>query len=454
MAESNWKTKNEDPNVIEQRYRLVVVDESARLKTLVPFILSHNNLSIGYSIQMFRFAIVSLLISGAAAFAPSIVRPTVVHRSAPISATTTTNGSNGDDRRSFVTKSSVAAAAAASAALVPPSAQAASGGKWTKVDLPFEDTLYDIDFESESHGYLVGARGAFAETNDGGKTWEARSFSNLDPEEEVTYRFQVVSFKGGEGWVLGKPTLLLHTKDSGRTWERIPLSPKLPGEPSDIIALGPNQAEMTTSSGAVYTTENAGRNWKAQVKETIDATLNRISSSGVSGASYFTGNIINQVRDDLGAYLAVSSRGNFFLTWEPGQDFWIPHNRGTPRRIQNMGFVEGDIKKGLWMTLNGGKLFISPNEPDLTKDDFDFQEADIKTGGYGITDVAWRTPTEVWAVGGSNTMYVSVDGGKTFAFDRSANSFPGNLYNVKFFKKYSNAGWALGSNGTLLRFTG
>jgi photosystem II stability/assembly factor-like uncharacterized protein len=276
----------------------------------------------------------------------------------------------------------------------------------------------------------------------------------LDPEEEVTYRFQVLSFKNGEGWVLGKPTLLLHTKDDGKTWERIPLSPKLPGEPTSIIALGPSKAEMTTSSGAIYTTENAGRNWKAQVKETIDATLNRISSSGVSGASYFTGSIINQVRDDLGAYLAVSSRGNFFLTWEPGQDFWIPHNRGTPRRIQNMGYVEGNIKKGLWMTLNGGKLLISKSEPDLTKDTFDFFEADIKTGGYGITDVSWRNEKEVWAVGGSNTMYVSFDGGNKFAFDKSANAIPGNLYNVKFFPQYNNAGWALGSSGLLLRYTG
>merc|ERR1712179_166130 len=157
----------------------------------------------------------------------------------------------------------------------------------------------------------------------------------------------------------------------------------------------------------------------------------------------------NQVRDDEGAYLAVSSRGNFFLTWEPGQEFWIPHNRGTPRRIQNMGYVEGDIKKGLWMTLNGGKLLISPSEPDLTLDTFDFQEADIKTAGYGITDVAWRSPTEVWAVGGSNTMYVSKDGGKKFTFDKSANEFPGNLYNVKFFPQYGNTGWALGSNGVL-----
>jgi photosystem II stability/assembly factor-like uncharacterized protein len=264
----------------------------------------------------------------------------------------------------------------------------------------------------------------------------------------------VVSFKDGEGWVLGKPTLLLHTKDGGKSWERIPLSPKLPGEPASIVALGPSKAEMITTTGAIYTTENAGRNWKAQVKETIDATLNRVSSSGVSGASYFAGQIVNQVRDDDGAYLAVSSRGNFFLTWEPGQDFWFPHNRGTPRRIQNMGFVEGDINKGLWMTLNGGKLFISPQQVDLSKDTFDFNEADIKTGGYGITDVAWRNANEVWAVGGSNTMYVSFDGGKKFSFDKSANDFPGNLYKVKFFKEYGNMGWALGSNGVLMRYQG
>jgi photosystem II stability/assembly factor-like uncharacterized protein len=394
------------------------------------------------------------------------------HENDDESSSTTTSPSPGlDNRRSFVSKATATTAAVSLAGLTsngllttvedpsssilrPPAAFAEGSQKWTKVPLPFEDTLYDVDFESATHGYLVGARGSFAETTDGGLTWEARSFSNLDAEEEVTYRFQVLSFKDGEGWVLGKPTLMLHTKDSGKSWERIPLSPKLPGEPVSIVATGANRAEMITSTGAIYTTENAGRNWKAQVRETIDATLNRISSSGVSGASYFTGSIINQVRDDRGAYLAVSSRGNFFLTWEPGEDFWIPHNRGTPRRIQNMGFVESNIKKGLWMTLNGGKLLVSRSEPDLTQDTFDFVEADIKTGGYGITDVGWRTPKEVWAVGGSNTMYYSTDGGNKFQFDKSANEYPGNLYNVKFFPQYNNMGWALGSNGMLLRYTG
>ncbi len=400
-----------------------------------------------------RLSLLSCLVATSGAFAPS---PALLRSQHRLSMTAADDSIELEDRRTFVQQS---AAAIVGTALVtgfssPQSAAAAASKQWKRVDIPFEDTIYDIAFDDANHGYLVGSRGAFAETNDGGKTWEPRSFANLDPEEEVTYRFQQISFKDGEGWVLGRPSLLLHTKDAGKTWERIPLSPKLPGEPAAIVALGPSKAEMTTTTGAIYTTDNAGRNWKAQVKETIDATLNRISSSGISGASYFTGSIINQVRDDQGAYLAVSSRGNFFLTWEPEDDFWIPHNRGTPRRIQNMGFVEGDIQKGLWMTLNGGKLFISAGEPDLTKDSFDFVEADIKTGGYGITDVAWRTPNEVWAVGGSNTMYVSYDGGKKFSFDKSANDIPGNLYNVKFFPQYGNAGWALGSSGLLMRFEG
>lgn len=380
---------------------------------------------------------------------------------APLTFTSSSSSSSticmsNEDRRTFLTQSSITTAAVTAATLtqLPRSASAAATKQWERVSIPFQDTVFAIDFDSPSHGYIVGARGSFAETNDGGNTWEPRSFSNLDAEEEITYRFQVVSFKDGEGWVLGKPTLLLHTKDGGKNWERIPLSPKLPGEPTGVLATGPNSAEMITSSGAVYTTSNAGRNWKAQVKETIDATLNRVSSSGVSGASYFTGSIVNEQRDSNGAYLAVSSRGNFFLTWEPGQDFWIPHNRGTPRRIQNMGFVRGDIKNGLWMTLNGGKLLVSADSTDLNAEEFPFIEASIKTGGYGITDVAWRDDNEVWAVGGSNTMYVSKDNGKNFAFDKSANDIPGNLYNVKFFKEYGNMGWALGSNGLLLKYKG
>lgn len=239
--------------------------------------------------------------------------------------------------------------------------------KWKKVELPIRETLFDITFDPSNpeHGWLIGSKGTFLETFDGGNSWNTRSFTNLDEDEEITYRFEVASLLDNEGWIVGKPAILLHTKDGGKQFERIPLSPKLPGEPCSIIATGPGKAEMITNQGAIYTTVNGGLNWKAQVKETIDATLNRVSSSGTSGASFFSGKISNQVRDKNGNYIAIGSRGNLFLTWGPGQDYWVPHNRGSSRRIQNMGFIGDDVKNGLWMTLNGGALLVrelSPNE--------------------------------------------------------------------------------------------
>ena len=130
-------------------------------------------------------------------------------------------------------------------------------------------------------------------------------------------------------------------------------------------------AEMTTDQGAIYVTDNAAYTWTAAVQETVDATLNRTVSSGnwvvmmhgggektrsnnwgmikiqdivgqspppysagISGASYYEGSFSNVARNQTGEYVAVSSRGNFFMTWEPGQTFWQPHNRPAARRVQ------------------------------------------------------------------------------------------------------------------------
>lgn len=327
---------------------------------------------------------------------------------------------------------------------------------WKKVDLPTRETLFDISFDPKnpSHGWLVGAKGTFLETFDNGDTWSTRSFTSLDEDEEINYRFEIASLLDNEGWIIGKPAIMLHTKDGGKQFERIPLSPKLPGEPTSIKATGPGAAEMITSQGAVYNTVNGGLNWKAQVKETIDATLNRVSSSGTSGASFFTGKIANQIRDEAGNYLAIGSRGNLFLTWGPGQDYWIPHNRGSSRRIQNMGFIRNDAKNGIWMTLNGGALLKTGENPDLNQVDIEklFETTKINTGGYGIIDVCWKDENNVWAVGGSGIIFESKDGGKTFKFNDNAKDIPGNLYRVKFFGENNNNGFALGSDGVLLKY--
>jgi hypothetical protein len=70
------------------------------------------------------------------------------------------------------------------------------------------------------------------------------------------------------------------------------------------------------------------------------------------------------------------------------------------------------------MTLNGGALLLTKENPDLTQIDLEtlFEPSKINSGGYGIIDVSWRSPQEVWAVGGSGIIFQSKDGGKTFKF--------------------------------------
>ncbi|KAJ8759935.1 hypothetical protein K2173_010081 [Erythroxylum novogranatense] len=235
--------------------------------------------------------------------------------------------------------------------------------EWERVYLPIDPgvVLLDIAFVPDNlqHGFLLGTRQTILETKDGGDTWVPRSIPSAE-EEDFNYRFNSISFKGKEGWIVGKPAILLYTSDAGETWQRIPLSAQLPGDIVYIKATGEKSAEMVTDQGAIYITSNGGYNWKAAVQETVSATLNRTVSSGISGASYYTGTFNTVNRSPDGRYVAVSSRGNFYLTWEPGQPFWQPHNRAIARRIQNMGWrADG----GLWLLVSGGG-FISVKEQE------------------------------------------------------------------------------------------
>ncbi|KAL9251608.1 Photosystem II stability/assembly factor HCF136, chloroplastic-like protein [Drosera capensis] len=319
---------------------------------------------------------------------------------------------------------------------------------WERVFLPIDPgvVLLDIAFvpEDPKHGFILGTRQTILETKDGGYTWAPRSVPSAE-DEDFNYRFNSISFMGKEGWIVGKPAILLYTSDSGDTWERIPLSSQLPGDIVFIKATGEKSSEMVTDQGAIYVTSNKGYNWKAAVQETVSATLNRTVSSGISGASYYTGTFNTVNRSPDGRYVAVSSRGNFYMTWEPGQPYWQPHNRAVARRIQNMGWrADG----GLWLLVRGGGLYLSKGT-GITED---FEEVPVQSRGFGLLDVGFRSQEEAWAAGGSGVLLRTTNGGKTWTRDKAADNIAANLYSVKFID--DKTGFVLGNDGVLLRYLG
>jgi photosystem II stability/assembly factor-like uncharacterized protein len=297
-----------------------------------------------------------------------------------------------------------------------------SSNPWQVINVPTESKLLDIAFtDNPQHGYLVGSNATLLETNDGGDTWKPLNLALDDPRS----RFDSISFAGKEGWIAGEPSLLLHTTDEGRSWSRIPLSEKLPGSPIVIKALAENTAEMATDVGAIYQTTDGGKNWKAQVEAAV-------------------GVVRNLERSADGKYVAVSAKGSFYSTWEPGQSAWVPHNRLSSKRLENMGFAENGQ---LWLLARGGQVQFS----DLTKPD-EWLEAEYPelSTSWGLLDLAYRTPNEIWVGGGSGNLLRSTDGGKTWEKDRDVEGVAANLYKIVFLKP--DQGFIIGDRGVLLKY--
>ena len=294
---------------------------------------------------------------------------------------------------------------------------------WEVIALPTEVSVSDVAFvEDGEHGWLVGSQTTLLESTDAGKSWEPRILELGDQR----YTFTSIDFEGEEGWLVGQPSIMLHTTDGGESWANIPLDPQLPGQPLLVTAIGSRSAELATDIGAIYATEDGGQHWKGLVQSAV-------------------GVVRNMTRDPEGRYVAVSSRGNFYSTWLPGQESWQPHNRENSKRLQNMGFTKDGL---LWLIARGGQLQFGTEKTDY--EEWSKPINPELAAGWGLLDMGYRTPEEVWVTGGSGNLLMSPDGGETWKKDKAVENVPTNFYRIKFLA--DDRGYVLGQRGYLLRY--
>ena len=301
---------------------------------------------------------------------------------------------------------------------------AASASPWQQVPIATKANPLDVAFTDANHGFLVGSNRLILETNDGGSSWEERA---LDLPEEENFRLLSIDFQGDEGWIAGQPGLLLHSTDGGQNWSRLFLDTKLPGEPYLITALGPNQAELATNVGAIYNSRDGGNSWQAEVEDAAGA-------------------VRDLRRGADGQYVSVSGLGNFFATWTPGEAAWTPHQRMSSQRLQSMGFQPDG---SLWMLARGAQLRFNADPSDV--DTWGKAVVPI-TNGFGYLDMAWDPQGAIWTGGGSGTLLVSTDSGKTWQKDPVGAKQPTNFTRILF--SADGKGFVLGERGSLLRWVG
>ena len=301
---------------------------------------------------------------------------------------------------------------------------AASASPWQQVPIATKANPLDVAFTDANHGFLVGSNRLILETNDGGSSWEERA---LDLPEEENFRLLSIDFQGDEGWITGQPGMLLHSTDGGQNWSRLFLDTKLPGEPYLITALGPNQAELATNVGAIYNSRDGGNSWQAEVEDAAGA-------------------VRDLRRGAEGQYVSVSGLGNFFATWTPGDAAWAPHQRMSSQRLQSMGFQPDG---SLWMLARGAQLRFNADPSDV--DTWGKAVVPI-TNGFGYLDMAWDPQGAIWAGGGSGTLLVSTDNGKTWQKDPVGAQQPTNFTRILF--SADGKGFVLGERGSLLRWVG
>jgi photosystem II stability/assembly factor-like uncharacterized protein len=300
----------------------------------------------------------------------------------------------------------------------------ATASPWQAVDIATKSNPLDLAFNNSRHGFLVGSNRLILETNDGGASWQERA---LDLPAEENFRLISVDFSGDEGWIVGQPGLLLHSTDAGQNWSRLFLDTKLPGEPHLITAQGKNSAELATNVGAVYRTRDGGTSWQAEVEDAAGA-------------------VRDLRRSPEGRYVSVSSLGNFFATWNPGEGVWTPHQRVSSQRLQAMGFQPDGA---LWMLARGAQLRFSPDA--ASPDEWSKPVVPI-TNGYGYLDMAWAPDGDIWTGGGSGTLLVSHDNGKTWQKDPVGEQQPTNFTRIAFLE--DGKAFVLGERGSLLRWVG
>lgn len=272
------------------------------------------------------------------------------------------------------------------------------------------DNLFAVTVTGGDVAWAVGNFGSIYVTEDGGKTWQARTSNTKQP------LFSVDFADDRHGWIVGKSGLILRTVDGGKTWtpQQSPIEPAK--HLFKVSAIDAQNAWVVGDWGAVLQTRDGGATW-------TDRSLAGLAVERVESPD----RMMQTITDDVILYdVSFPDRQHGFVAGEfgtllataDGGEHWrlipLPTEKtlfGVHFRSPEEGWVVG-IDGIILRTQDGGRTWTTQNGLTETGaiEDVSFVEAMANPGLYAVSVEGRRGVV----VGDSGAFFVSDDGGGTW----------------------------------------
>lgn len=295
---------------------------------------------------------------------------------------------------------------------------------WSVVKTGEPEDLITVYFTDSKRGFAAGDNGYFIYTTDGGKNWQKQFVYTEANINEIYFR------NDDDGYVVAGRKLFI-TKDAGRSWR------------DEVIF---NQADFPNGTPEFLSVRFADKNRGIIVgsvlsknDRVVDSLVMRTDNGGKSWSR-----VIVPFKNELYHLDFVNSSkgwiagdlGTILYTNDGGMN-WQVQKTGTNRALYNVDFR--DEKDGfavggggtILRTENGGEVW------EIVKTDF----------SSTFLRVDFASDKEGWIAGHKGTILRTSDKGKTWIKQESKTDK--SLYGLYITKKY---GWAVGANGTILKY--
>jgi photosystem II stability/assembly factor-like uncharacterized protein len=297
-------------------------------------------------------------------------------------------------------------------------------GQWRRQDSGTLTNLHSIYFVDSQHGWVVGARGTFLTTVDGGDNWRRHKGITSDLIRDVYFSDRK------NGWLLCEtpihnvpersPSYLLRTSDGGSVWEKVPLK-----ESRDRLV-----RFFFTKRGLGFVIGEGGGIWQLP-DDKYSLKRSELPSRFLIFAGTFT--------DDLNGIL-VGAGGTVLIT-SSGGDEWnraaIP--AGGKTRLNSVFFID---RKAGWIAGDQGKILATSNGGRVWREQRSGVDEDL-------ADIFFVNSTDGFAVGDKGRIVETRTAGSTWTVADAGVKSP--LERVYF---VGEKGFAIGFGGVILRYTG